>query len=156
MSVHGACKGRSGTVYVDGVSSGDSSNENVLKREFANTPQLIAVQCQRDPSTTGLILASLSNGFISGDSWKCNKDSSSSVSNDWHRVDFDDSKWEPAVVISQGNTIDGVSDNAAPIWWRAPNNEDELMSYCRGTVGKHVVQTIELENTGMPASNLAR
>lgn len=133
VSVHAACKGNPGSIYVDGVKAGESSRRTVLKSEFTSTPRLVAVICKRNSGTTGWILVSLSNGFISGNHWTSkNKDDPG-----WEVITFDDRSWDSSKAVNQANTVTDVSDPTATIWWRKPNNEGGQNGRFRGTVGEH-------------------
>lgn len=134
VSVHAACNRLLGNVYVDGIETGSSTGRNVWKGEFANTPKLIAARCRRASRSSAWFLASLSNGFITEDSWKCKKNSDPFPST-WMDTDFDDASWNAAVAVDNTYTISDVSDNDATIWWKTGSG-GERTSYFRGTLGK--------------------
>ncbi len=152
VSVYAAYRGVDGTgeLYVDGVKESQFSTMSgggdpvLWKKEFAATPLLVAVTATRysRPSCCGgWILASLSNGFVSDVSWKCEAGRTISVTSDWIDVAFDDYYWGAAAVADNDVSSDYVdtSDVAVPIWWQSDNNAgtgDEATAYCRGTVGK--------------------
>lgn len=143
VSVHAGCKGQSGDIYVDGEQSGSSSGRRIVQSEFVSKPSLIALRCTRYSSYSGWALASLSNGFISGTSWKC-KDGSISFPLNWMDINYDDNDWDPAVIFWDRSSINDLSDEDATIWFiNPPSASSETTSYCRGMVGKHFVR----ENT---------
>lgn len=88
---------------------------------------------------SGWILASLSNGFISGTSWKC-KDGSNSPSSNWKDITYDDNDWDLAVIVGESDSIDYVSYKDTGIWFKTTS---EITSYYRGVVGKHFCEIIQ-------------
>lgn len=136
VSVHAGCAGYSCYIYVDGQLSGRApqNGRHLLKAEFDRTPSLIAIRCNSG-SYSGYILASLSNGLISGTSWKCIRITSTPP--DWNYLGYDDSGWDQAVVVEDDTPIADVSNEDATIWSSTGAGD---VSYCRGIVGKHFTQ----------------
>lgn len=123
-------------IYVDGKLIGNTTDwSEVWKKDISDDAKIIAVECENTVGLGGLI-ASISNGLTTDNTWKC---SGGSVPG-WYDVDFDDSEWERAHVVKLNgdrqqlwNPDINFPDHAVWIWKDNSRNE---RSYCRGILRK--------------------
>ena len=119
------------TIYIDGqyVGSTTSSTDVWESDTVSDTTSVIAVKCyNRQDSSDGLIVW-LSNGFTSGYYWRC----SDTVDEDWYTMDYNDTGWQRALVLS---TAVPKADFPVPSRWiwsdDGTHTQSNKITYCRG------------------------
>lgn len=125
----------SGQLFLNGNEINDLKNaNNRYDLDAVMLPidaKVIAVKGTNKDDDDAGILASSSDGFISTNtSWKCSKE----YEKGWVGVDFDDSKWPQASVVTSANNkpIVGISHHASWIWtdnYKPDNGDKEV--FCR-------------------------
>ena len=124
-------------VYVNGVLEETNDNWRMASTVHLGVPPVVvAIHCV-DNSAPGGILAHLSNGEGTDETWKC----SDSFEEHWNQISFDDSGWDDGYEIIQypggiwGSGVSGMTGNPYWIWTNDWTDEPtDKTVYCRKTI----------------------
>ena len=148
-SIHAACSGVSGSVYVNGKKESTLDSGAVWEKDYSywdRPAPVVAIECTQNESETGWILASLqwrhksiswSKSLFTGQSWKCVQSNSRTIPTNWMAPDFGDDDWPQAVVVNRDvnlTQVGSIPDEAKPIWWSSENDAGNTRTYCRGEI----------------------
>ena len=127
------CANNSHIVYVDGkqVNSNPQENEynQTILTPIPNKTKVIAVSITNYGGEPGFKAALSNTSVVSDDSWKC----SSTFTDGWQKIGFDDSSWLPAVTTGSILACAGFPSSAK--FLRIDESYDApIMIYCRKTV----------------------
>ena len=130
-----------GQIYIDGVQVGDTTNRNeVWLDNVATVPVIVAVRCQNQEGTGGLMV-SVEDALKSDGTWKCTD--AASPPSSWVEAAFDDSAWTSAHEIAPNNgsiwALDGNFDQDVKWLWTDSQNTDLETIYCRGVIGRRAI-----------------
>ena len=136
-----SCADDTHIVYVDGkqVNSGPKEiawNQAVITPIPSNA-RILAVQATNLWAGQGGWKGAFSdNSVVTDGSWKC----SSTFTNGWQNVDFDDSLWPAAATTGAlaNGACDGLSSSAKWLWTDR-NYNTAITVYCRKTLSKYML-----------------
>ena len=122
-------------VYINGKQVNSNPRENAFDQAII-TPipretKVIAVSITNYEGGAGFKAALSDNSVVSDDSWKC----SSTFSENWQKIDFDDRSWPAALTIgSTRPTACGGFPSSAKYLWTDESYTSLITIYCRKTL----------------------
>ena len=115
------------------VNSNPKENEwnQAIITPIQSKTQVIAVSITNIAGAAGFKAALSDSSVVTDGSWKC----SSTFTNGWQNVGFDDSLW-PAAATTGATTSCGGFPSSAKYLWTDKGYSSVITIYCRKTLGK--------------------